>query len=192
MFSVTTFVSGLSKLNQSADDYLGLPQTVRGYKVIAIIAIESLAFFCFVESMRYSNHVVFLVNVRWDDNMLQEMGSQAGHMMRRVTPPLVARIFNTSNLFLTIGTRLMYLSIPAVMWLFGRWFMFGTGLFMLPLIAYLDFGVNISMARAARRRHMKLKADHGVVNRSQTPIEGSTSRMGEHGMQLRERKSPGN
>ncbi|KXS22024.1 DUF599-domain-containing protein [Gonapodya prolifera JEL478] len=157
-FGITSFVSGLSKLSASADDYLGLPETVRGYKIVTLIVLQMLAFFCFVESMRYVNHVIFLINVRWDAPTLSAMGCDGAlKIVERITPTTVARVLNTGNLFFTLGTRLMYLSVPCVMWFFGHWPMFAVGILLPPILSTLDFHLGMKLRRAAKRKNIKLK-----------------------------------
>ncbi|KXS15515.1 DUF599-domain-containing protein [Gonapodya prolifera JEL478] len=175
-FGVTTFVSGLSKLNDNADTYLGLPATVRGYKVVMLIVIQMLAFFCFMQCNRYLNHVIFLVNVRWDEATLQEMDGKSLVIVRQVTPGLVGRVLNTGNLFFTIGVRLLYLSVPVVMWLFGHWFMFGTGILLPPILYIMDFGSARRLAYRAKKRSIPLQeSEKWMLSSATTSASKDTS-----------------
>ena len=39
----------------------------------------------------------------------------------------------------TIGMRCVYLSFPNILWFFGDWVMFATGLALIPCLYWLDF-----------------------------------------------------
>jgi uncharacterized membrane protein len=66
--------------------------------------------------------------------------------IRKWTPNPVsaARILNLGGAWYSIGMRCVYLSFPVILWFFGDWVMFATGMALLPVMYWLDFRSEIA------------------------------------------------
>jgi uncharacterized membrane protein len=83
-------------------------------KIFLLFLIFSFAFFNFTLSIRYYNHVNFMINVPLDRDELVTVGS-------------VTRVLNLGMIHYTLGMRAYYLSGPFFLWLFGPiWMLLGS------------------------------------------------------------------
>eukprot|EP00850_Spirogloea_muscicola_P015413 SM000117S25533 [mRNA] locus=s117:318992:320185:- [translate_table: standard] len=84
------------------------------------------AFLCYIQSIRYVNHVSFLVNI------------PVGPELPGLTPDYVAKVLEKGSDFYTVGTRGYYVAFPLICWLFGPIPMLVVSLLMVGLLYKLD------------------------------------------------------
>lgn len=83
-------------------------------KILILFMIFAFAFFNFTLSIRYYNHVNFMINVPLD-------------RVELVTVGYVTRALNQGMIHYTLGMRAYYLSGPFFLWLFGPiWMLLGS------------------------------------------------------------------
>ncbi len=76
-------------------------------KLILLVIDLMGAFFCFSVSVRFFNHVGYMVTMPADARPLH------------LTPELAGRYLNRAGNYFSLGTRILYFTIPLVFWLFG-------------------------------------------------------------------------
>jgi uncharacterized membrane protein len=95
-------------------------------KVMFLLINFIVAFFAFTMSLRLSNHVLFMLNVKEHD------------VNHNLAPASVARrLCRAGNLF-AIGTRAFFFAIPLVFWLFGPVFLFAASIALVITLYHLD------------------------------------------------------
>ncbi|CAM6111678.1 unnamed protein product [Calypogeia fissa] len=97
-----------------------------GYLIITYLCLLMgflFAFLCYVQTVRYTNHVNFLVNIP---------------IQGQFTPDYTADVLERAANFYTIGTRALYMSIPLLLWLFGPVPFFLSTVFLIPVLYWLD------------------------------------------------------
>ncbi|KAL3693071.1 hypothetical protein R1sor_006722 [Riccia sorocarpa] len=92
-------------------------------KYMCLMAGFLLAFLCYVQAVRYTNHVTFIINIPSDDGM---------------TPDYVADILEKGSNFHTAGTRAFYAMIPVLLWVFGPIPLFASVIILVPVWYVLD------------------------------------------------------
>ena len=76
-------------------------------KLILLVIDLLAAFFCFTVSVRFFNHVGYMVTMPIDARPVQ------------LTPELVGRYLDRAGNYFSMGTRIFYFTTPLVFWLFG-------------------------------------------------------------------------
>lgn len=97
------------------------------FKYLTLIACFLFSFFSYSQSIRYTNHVNFLVNIP-----LQEA------MAIRISPEYVANVLAKGCNFFTAGTRGFYFALPLLLWLFSPIAVLCTCILLVPVLYYLD------------------------------------------------------
>ncbi len=96
------------------------------FKIILLICIFLMAFFCYTLAIRYYNHAAFILNIPVspeNETQVQKVGA----------------VVNRGALQYTLGMRASYLVIPFAMWLIGpEWLLAGT-LFLLVVLYRIDY-----------------------------------------------------
>ncbi len=87
------------------------------------------AFFNFTICVRYFNHVGMMINV------LDKEGNSG------FPPNAIKSILERGANHYSVGMRLLYLSIPLVMWLFGGWWLAAGTVGLLVTLYFLDRGL---------------------------------------------------
>jgi len=95
------------------------------FKLLVLVVLFFFAFFNFTLSIRYYNHVGFMIG------MLQSHDPQ-------VTPETVAGALNQGALHYTLGMRGFYLAVPIGLWIFGPIWMLTGSIAMLSVLYHLD------------------------------------------------------
>ncbi|CAI5510822.1 unnamed protein product [Closterium sp. Naga37s-1] len=95
-------------------------------KFISIFLCFLFAFVCHVQSIRYTNHVNFLINI--------PLGPQA----QGLSPDYVAAVLARGSNFYTIGTRAFYCAFPLLLWLFGPIPMLLSSLLLVVMLYHFD------------------------------------------------------
>jgi uncharacterized membrane protein len=104
----------ISELPFSFDRIVTSMGNINILKILVLFMIFAFAFFNFTLSIRYYNHVNFMINVPLDRDELVTVGS-------------VTRVLNLGMIHYTLGMRAYYLSGPFFLWLFGPvWMLLGS------------------------------------------------------------------
>lgn len=98
-----------------------------GFKYLTLIACFVFSFFSYAQSVRYINHVNFLVNIP-----LQEA------MAIRISPEYVSNVLAKGCNFFTAGTRGFYFAFPLILWLFSPIAVLFSCILGVPVLYYLD------------------------------------------------------
>lgn len=125
---------GLGSFNLaiSADQAGEIPQIAHTAWVVKLgaLGIDFFAsFFAFSLCVRYFNHVGMMINV------LDEEGN-SGFSQKEVES-----ILHRGAIAYSTGMRLLYLSAPLVMWMFGGWWLLGGAVGLLVALILLDRGL---------------------------------------------------
>ncbi|KAG6554655.1 hypothetical protein Mapa_003673 [Marchantia paleacea] len=96
-----------------------------GGKYMVLLSGFLSAFLCYVQSVRYTNHVNFNINLP----------------DKSVTPDYVADVLERAANFHTIGTRAFYMTIPLLLWLFGPIPFFASTIVLVPTWYHLDSAI---------------------------------------------------
>jgi len=106
-------------------DLLASTWLVPVHKYLAIISTFTIAFICYMQSVRSGTHASYLIAI--------PKGA-----LRYVTPEYTALVLQRGADFHTAGTRLFYLSFVLVLWLFGPIPPLILCCCMVPFLFYLD------------------------------------------------------
>ncbi len=94
-------------------------------KLMVLGILFFITFFNFTLSIRYYNHVGFMINASEENDT-------------SVSDTAVADVINHGALHYTIGMRGFYLSVPLALWLFGPTWMFFGSLILIVVLYRLD------------------------------------------------------
>lgn len=97
-------------------------------KLMFLIVSFLIAFFSFTMSIRFYNHVGYLVNVPVE------------RRYKKITPLRVAAHLNQAGRFYSLGMRAYYFAVPLVFWLFGPHFMLLATVGLIVALYFLDAG----------------------------------------------------
>ncbi|KAJ3045996.1 hypothetical protein HK097_001065 [Rhizophlyctis rosea] len=133
-----------------------------GYKIVIILIMFMSSFFCFAQSIRFFNHVGFVINGSYAPPTLfspilnptlnhrlsppvyitqEELSSliPPEYSLTVLTPSAVGHILNRGNYFYTLGMRGFYVSFPLIAWLWGPAFLGVASVLMCALLRVIDF-----------------------------------------------------
>ncbi|OAE31130.1 hypothetical protein AXG93_150s1200 [Marchantia polymorpha subsp. ruderalis] len=108
-------------------------------KYMTLLAGFLSAFLCYVQAVRYTNHVNFIINVP---------------ISATITPEYVADVLERGANFHTIGTRAFYVTIPLLLWIFGPIPFFASTVILVPMWHSLDAAQDTE-AQKMRKAQMK-------------------------------------
>ena len=108
-------------LNIFPEAHAGLWMT----KLLVLVLILLVAFFCFTISIRLFHHVGYYIQVPADDP-------------RASTPKGVARLLNQAGGYLAFGLRAYYFAGATIFWLFGPQFMLVATLVLIAALLRID------------------------------------------------------
>jgi uncharacterized membrane protein len=100
-------------------------QNIDILKILILFMIFAFAFFNFTLSIRYYNHVNFMINVPLDRDEMVDV-------------EYVTRTLNLGMIHYTLGMRGYYLSGPFFLWLFGPVWMFLGSILVLVVLYNID------------------------------------------------------
>jgi uncharacterized membrane protein len=136
--TATLLIIGTLTLSGQADsiarswhaiNHLGPPSAeLWTVKVMCLLADFLVAFFAFAMAIRFTNHVLFMINVPRE---LRE-GNDA------LTPEAVARRLNRAGYMMAVGIRSLFVAVPLVFWLFGPAFLMIATIGLLVVLFKLD------------------------------------------------------
>ena len=95
-------------------------------KILLIVLVLLVSFFCFTIAIRLFNHVGYLVALPGDDPL------------RSLPPAAVARVLNHAAGYLALGLRAYYFAVPALFWLFGPQFAAVVSVTLIVLLSRVD------------------------------------------------------
>lgn len=98
-------------------------------KLMFLVVSFLIAFFSFTMSIRFYNHVGYLINV------------PAERRYKKITPLRVAAHLNKAGRFYSLGMRAYYFAVPLVFWLFGPHFMLLSTVGLIIVLYFVDRGV---------------------------------------------------
>ncbi|CAK9263008.1 unnamed protein product, partial [Sphagnum jensenii] len=104
VFMTSTYFNSMSKPMLG-----GANDTLTSVKYMTLLFCFLFAFLCFMQSVRYLNHVNFLINQR----------PELQNTMHLITYDYVADVLTAACNFYTCGTRGFYFAFPLMLWLFG-------------------------------------------------------------------------
>ena len=104
-------------------------------KLMVLIVHFFFAFFSFTISIRYMNQVNFMINVPIQCDPV-------------VSPQFIDRILDLGMVHYTLGMRAYYLSVVAVLWLFGPVWMFLGSLILVYILYKLDHCCSLDYSTA--------------------------------------------
>ncbi|EFJ24549.1 hypothetical protein SELMODRAFT_228264 [Selaginella moellendorffii] len=94
-------------------------------KFVALLACFLFSFICYMQSVRFTNHVGFLINTPVTSDS-------------KITPDYVAAVLARGSNFYTVGTRGYYFAFPLLLWLFGPIPVVVACLLLVPFLYRLD------------------------------------------------------
>lgn len=98
------------------------------FKIMCLLADFLLAFFAYAMAIRLANHVLFMVNLPREAQLL----------LPALSPSEVAARFNRAGRLIAVGMRAYFFAIPLVFWLFGPLYMLAATLGVVALLSRLD------------------------------------------------------
>jgi uncharacterized membrane protein len=97
-------------------------------KVMCLLAVFLVAFFCYALSIRLANHVLFMLNIPPDVQRQHDA----------LAPAAVAFRLNRAGQLVAIGMRCYFFAIPLVFWLFGPLYMLAATVGVVLILSRLD------------------------------------------------------
>ncbi len=125
LLSVAASPQKMAEITPSLNELVREHRVLWLFKLMVLIVDFFFIFFSFCLSIRYLNHVNFMINVPFN-------------LAHKITPDYITEILNRGMLHYTMGMRGYYLSVLLFLWLFGPiWMFFGT-VVMTIVLAHLD------------------------------------------------------
>ncbi|KAJ3210872.1 hypothetical protein HDU67_004942 [Dinochytrium kinnereticum] len=113
-----------------------------GLKMVLVISIYFLAFFCFAQAIRFYNHVGLVINTSLKDELIPEADERQKITYQMMCPSLVADLLNRGSRFQTIGLRAVFCSFPLIVYLWGPYFLIASSVAVVILLRVLDMNVS--------------------------------------------------
>lgn len=99
---------------------------ITAVKLVCLLFDFFIAFFCFAMSVRFFNHVGYMITI------------PAGHGAGPLSPGLAAAYLNRAGLFYVLGLRSFFYSVPLVFWMFGPHLMVAATILLIAALYPLD------------------------------------------------------
>ncbi|KAJ3074718.1 hypothetical protein HK102_005741 [Quaeritorhiza haematococci] len=124
--------SALAALTSTSDRLSPINEFVYGtqntalsmVKLIIIITCFLCAFLCFLQSMRYLNHINLCINIEGHSDI--------------VSPEFVTQVYRRAADYHSLGVRGYFIAFPALLWLFGPIPMLIASVLLTALLFHLD------------------------------------------------------
>ena len=113
-------------------------------KVVLLVLLFMTAFFCFLQAMRFFNHVGILVNINISEDELKQLDPAAEIAYNTLTPDFVGDLLNRGAFWYTTGTRCYMVSFPIVAWLGGGYFLLPATFLLIIVLRLIDFNNNLN------------------------------------------------
>eukprot|EP00250_Pteridium_aquilinum_P004350 c14568_g1_i1 orf=257-1054(-) len=88
-------------LSPSVSSFGSISSTIKSFAVLSCFMVS---FLCHTQSIRYINHVNYMINIPLD------------HI---ITPEFVADLMERSTFMYGLGSRMFYIAFPLLLWVFG-------------------------------------------------------------------------
>jgi uncharacterized membrane protein len=125
LLSVAASPQKMAEITPSLKELVREHRVLWLFKLMVLIVDFFFIFFSFCLSIRYLNHVNFMINVPF-------------HLAHKITPGYITEILNRGMMHYTMGMRGYYLSVLLFLWLFGPiWMLLGTVVITIVL-SFLD------------------------------------------------------
>jgi uncharacterized membrane protein len=125
LLSVAASPQKMAEITPSLNELVREHRVLWLFKLMVLIVDFFFIFFSFCLSIRYLNHVNFMINVPFD-------------LAHKITPEYITAILNRGMMHYTMGMRGYYFSVLLFLWLFGPiWMLIGT-VVMTIILAHLD------------------------------------------------------
>jgi uncharacterized membrane protein len=125
LLSVAASPQKMAEITPSLNELVREHRVLWLFKLMVLIVDFFFIFFSFCLSIRYLNHVNFMINVPFN-------------LAHKITPEYITEILNRGMLHYTMGMRGYYLSVLLFLWLFGPiWMLLGT-VVMTIVLSHLD------------------------------------------------------
>jgi uncharacterized membrane protein len=125
LLSVAASPQKIAEITPSLNELVREHRVLWLFKLMVLIVDFFFIFFSFCLSIRYLNHVNFMINVPFD-------------LAHKITPEYITTILNRGMMHYTMGMRGYYFSVLLFLWLFGPiWMLIGT-VVMTIVLAHLD------------------------------------------------------
>jgi uncharacterized membrane protein len=125
LLSVAASPQKMAEITPSLNELVREHRVLWLFKLMVLIVDFFFIFFSFCLSIRYLNHVNFMINVPFN-------------LAHKITPEYVTEILNRGMLHYTMGMRGYYFSVLLFLWLFGPiWMLLGT-VVMTTVLWHLD------------------------------------------------------
>jgi uncharacterized membrane protein len=125
LLSVAASPQKMAEITPSLNELVREHRVLWLFKLMVLIVDFFFIFFSFCLSIRYLNHVNFMINVPFD-------------LAHKITPEYITTILNRGMMHYTMGMRGYYFSVLLFLWLFGPiWMLIGT-VVVTPILYHLD------------------------------------------------------
>ena len=125
LLSVAASPQKMAEITPSLNELVREHRVLWLFKLMVLIVDFFFIFFSFCLSIRYLNHVNFMINVPFN-------------LAHKITPQYITEILNRGMLHYTMGMRGYYFSVLLFLWLFGPIWMFLGTVVMTIVLAHLD------------------------------------------------------
>ena len=125
LLSVAASPQKMAEITPSLNELVREHRVLWLFKLMVLIVDFFFIFFSFCLSIRYLNHVNFMINV-------------PSNLAHKITPDYISEILNRGMLHYTMGMRGYYLSVLLFLWLFGPIWMFLGTIVMTIVLSHLD------------------------------------------------------
>jgi uncharacterized membrane protein len=125
LLSVAASPQKMAEITPSLNELVREHRVLWLFKLMVLIVDFFFIFFSFCLSIRYFNHVNFMINV-------------PSTLAHKITPDYITKILNRGMMHYTMGMRGYYFSVLLFLWLFGPiWMLIGT-VIMTIILNHLD------------------------------------------------------
>ena len=125
LLSVAASPQKMAEITPSLNELVREHRVLWLFKLMILIIDFFFIFFSFCLSIRYLNHVNFMINVPFN-------------LAHKITSGYITEILNRGMMHYTMGMRGYYFSVLLFLWLFGPiWMLLGT-VVMTVVLSYLD------------------------------------------------------
>ncbi|KAJ3288707.1 hypothetical protein HDU79_004633 [Rhizoclosmatium sp. JEL0117] len=166
MFGFINFLSTISTnaSEKNASNAFGfVVDEVFGAKVMILLFVYCISFFCFAQAMRFYNHTTMVININLPSQELERLQNNLPDELLRMgqgTPAardqenerdiliktsnieFVGGMLNRGHLYHTAGLRGYYISFPIMGFLWGPWTLLACTIILIVLLRIVDFNLD--------------------------------------------------
>ncbi|KAI9322946.1 hypothetical protein DFJ73DRAFT_921142 [Zopfochytrium polystomum] len=191
IFGIVAFIASLAThadttdpANPLSSDFGFVLDALFGYKVLAVLAVYMVSFACFVNAIRFYNHVGLVINISATHAQLATLTPQIPSRLP-LAPSTVAAILNRGAFFYTCGQRGFYLSFPLIAYLWGPWPLAVATALLLAALRVLDFEVSeAEFEGGAGSGEREVRDEEARRARVRSAVGGGAEAAGEDAVKL--------